>query len=191
VVVYDQGLTMAAARAWWTFRYAGLSDVRVLDGGIAAWTAAGGPVTTDVPEPGAGTFEATTGGMPLLDADGAARLARHGVLLDARAAERYAGENEPIDPVAGHVPGAVSAPQPGQVGPDGRLLAPAALREHFAASGVAPGREGGAYCGSGVTAAHTVLALHEAGVDAALYVGSWSDWVTDATRPVATGNHPG
>ncbi len=191
VVVYDQGPSIAAARAWWCFRYAGLSDVRVLDGGLAAWIAAGGAVTTEVPPPGAGTFEASFGGMPLLDAEGAAAVARHGVLLDARTAERYAGTSEPIDPVAGHIPGAVSAPQGSQVGPDGRLLAPVALRDRFAALGVAPGVAVGAYCGSGVTAAHTVLALHEAGVEAALYVGSWSDWITDESRPVATGSEPG
>ena len=106
VVVYDQGPSMAAARAWWVLRYFGVEDVRVLDGGLAAWTAAGGPTTTDAPEPGAGTIEVHAGGLPVLDAESAAGLAREGVLLDVRAAERYRGETEPIDPVAGHVPGA-------------------------------------------------------------------------------------
>ncbi len=125
--------------------------------------------------------------MPLLDADAAAALATDGVLLDARAAERFRGEVEPVDPVAGHVPGARSAPTTGNVGRDGRFLDPAALRDRFAAVGATEEAPVGAYCGSGVTAAHTVLALEVAGIPAALYAGSWSEWVTDPSRPVATG----
>lgn len=184
VVVCDQGPSMAAARAWWVFRYAGLSSVRVLDGGLAAWQEAGGPVTTDVPEPGAGTFEAHPGGMPVLDAEGAAEVARTGRLLDARSRERFRGESEPIDPVAGHIPGAVSAPST-ELAAGGRLLPPEELRARFAGLGAIEPAAVGVYCGSGVTAAHEVLALHEIGVDAALYVGSWSHWITDAGRPVA------
>jgi thiosulfate/3-mercaptopyruvate sulfurtransferase len=135
-----------------------------------------------------GDFTARRGSLPVLDADAAARLARDGVLLDARAGERYRGEVEPVDPVAGHVPGARSAPSTGNVGPDGRFLDPAALRARFAALGVTGTKQVGAYCGSGVTAAHTVLALEVAGIDAALYAGSWSEWVTDPARPVATGD---
>lgn len=194
VVVYDQATSLSAARAWWTFRYFGLADVRVLDGGFAAWTAAGGEVSVDEPADGAGDFpddfSATPGGMPMLTADDAAALARRGVLLDVRAPERYAGETEPIDPVAGHIPGAVSAPATALLEPDGRYRPAAELREHFAALGVTPGSETGAYCGSGVTAAQAALALAEAGVDAAVYVGSWSDWITDPARPVATGPTP-
>jgi thiosulfate/3-mercaptopyruvate sulfurtransferase len=190
VVVYDQGPCSAAARAWWVFRHHGLGNVQVLDGGLAAWTAAGGPVTVAVPPPGAGTFEARAGCLPLLDADGAAEVARIGVLLDARSPERYAGETEPIDAVAGHIPGAVSAPTTDNMGPDGRFLPHPELRERFTALGVRPGRPVGTYCGSGVTAAHQALALHEIGVEAPVYVGSWSEWITDPRRPVATGRTP-
>ena len=191
IVVYDHGPSFGAARAWWVLRYFGASDVRVLDGGLAAWRAAGGPVTSALPAPGAGTFEAHAGGMPVVDASGAAEVARTGVLLDARAAERFRGEHEPIDPVAGHIPGAVSAPTTENLGPDDRFLDAGVLRELFSSKGVpAAGPVGpvAAYCGSGVTAAHEVLALHEAGIEAALYAGSWSEWITDPSRPVATGD---
>jgi thiosulfate/3-mercaptopyruvate sulfurtransferase len=187
IVVYDQGLSQAAARAWWVLRHFGATDVRVLDGGLGAWLAAGGPVTTAVPEPGAGTFEAHAGGMPLLDAAGAARVALEGVLLDARVPERFRGEAEPIDPVAGLVPGAVNAPTADNLAADGRFLPADDLRDLFSHKGIREGVAVGAYCGSGVTAAHHVLALHEVGVEAARYVGSWSEWITDPNRPVATG----
>ncbi|MFE3454655.1 sulfurtransferase [Nonomuraea sp. NPDC059194] len=186
VVVYDEANSMAAARAWWTLRYFGHEDVRVLDGGFRAWTEAGLPVSKDEPSV-TGDFTARPGGMPMLTAEQAAELAGTGVLVDARAAERYRGEVEPIDPVAGHIPGAVSAPTDQNVGPDGRFLDPAALRARFAALGAVEGAEVGAYCGSGVTAAHEVLALELAGVPAALYVGSWSHWISDPARPIATG----
>ncbi|GAB3079616.1 sulfurtransferase [Pedococcus soli] len=187
VVVYDQGPGFAAARAWWVLRWAGLADVRVLDGGLTAWTAAGGATSADVPDPSPGSFVAQAGSLPVLDADAAAEVARDGLLVDARAAERFAGETEPIDPVAGHIPGAVNAPTTGNAGPDGRLLPPSELRERFSSLGIrvdtAPV---GVYCGSGVTAAHELLALHEAGIEATLYAGSWSDWISDPSRPVAT-----
>jgi thiosulfate/3-mercaptopyruvate sulfurtransferase len=127
------------------------------------------------------------GGMPAVDAAGAADLARAGVLLDARAAARYRGEVEPIDPVAGHIPGARSAPTDANVAADGRLLPAAELRRRFAEIGVDTDVAVGAYCGSGVTAAHTILALEVAGFTAALYPGSWSEWITDPGRAVATG----
>ncbi|PRX97325.1 sulfurtransferase [Allonocardiopsis opalescens] len=188
VVVYDGADSTAAARAWWLLTYHGHPDVRVLDGGYRAWTDAGLPAETGAAEPEPGGFTARPGALPVLDAEAAARLAGEGVLLDARAAERYRGETEPVDPVAGHVPGAVSAPTAANVAADGRFRPAAELRERFAALGAVPGAPVGAYCGSGVTAAHEVLALRLAGVDAALYVGSWSDWITDPRRAVATGD---
>ncbi|MCW3842197.1 sulfurtransferase [Micromonospora yasonensis] len=192
VVVYDGGDGMSAARAWWTLRWAGHRPVRVLHGGYPAWFAAGLPVSTEMPTPTPGDVTVAPGALPVLDAAEAARLAAAdaGVLLDVRAAPRYRGETEPIDPVAGHVPGAVNLPAPEYVA-DGRFPAAEALRERFAAAGVAEGAPVGAYCGSGVTAAQAVLALHLAGrPDAALYVGSWSNWVADPDRPVATGQTP-
>lgn len=188
VVVYDDADATAAARAWWLLRYFGHDAVAVLDGGYRGWVAAGLPVTADVPDVAPGGFVAVPGGMPVLDAGEAADVAAHGVLLDARSAERYRGEAEPVDPVAGRVPGAVSAPTTGNVASDGRLLPAPALRERFAALGVDGTRPVAAYCGSGVTAAQAVLALAVAGHEAALYAGSWSEWITDPERPVATGS---
>ncbi|MBB1258780.1 sulfurtransferase [Streptomyces alkaliterrae] len=188
VVVYDGGNGWGAARAWWLLRWAGHPDVRVLDGGFARWR---GPVGTDGPRPEPGDFTPEPGGMRLLDAEGAAALARRGVLLDARTAERYRGETEPIDPVAGHIPGALSAPT-GENVDDGGLLLPAdELRARFKRLGAVPEAEVGVYCGSGVSAAHQVWALAVVGLNAALYVGSWSEWVADPARPVATGADPG
>ncbi len=191
VVVYDAGGGLSAARAWWLLRYHGHPDVRLLDGGLAAWAAAGHPLTTDEPSVIEGDFTARPGGMPVLDAAAAARLARAGTLLDARAAERYRAEVEPVDPVAGHIPGARSAPTTANLQPDGTFLAPDTLRARFAELGARAGGTVGAYCGSGVTAAHEVLALTLAGIPAALYPGSWSEWVSDPSRPVATGPEPG
>jgi thiosulfate/3-mercaptopyruvate sulfurtransferase len=187
VVVYDEAESMAAGRAWWTLRYFGHTDVRVLDGGLRAWTHAGLPVTQDETPVKPGDFTAVPGGMPVLDAEQAAELAESGVLLDARAVERYRGEVEPIDPVAGHIPGAISAPTGQNVEPGGRFHTREFLRERFNTLGAVEGVPVGAYCGSGAHAAHEVLALELAGIPAALYVGSWSHWVTDPTRPVATG----
>ncbi|HMH93483.1 MAG TPA: sulfurtransferase [Streptosporangiaceae bacterium] len=191
VVVYDDADSTAAARAWWTLRYFGHRDVAVLDGGYRARTAAGQPVSAAAAKPAPGRFTAVAGGMPVIDAAGAASLARSGVLLDARAGERYRGEQEPVDPVAGHIPGAVSAPTAQNVGADGRFRPAAELQARFAGLGVPGAGAVGAYCGSGVTAAHEVLALALAGIPAALYPDSWSGWVTDAARPVATGPAPG
>jgi thiosulfate/3-mercaptopyruvate sulfurtransferase len=188
VVVYDAASSRAAARAWWLLRYFGHPDVRVLDGGLEAWMAAGYPATSEAPAPEPGDFSAGPGGMPVLDADGAAELAGRGVLLDARAPARFRGEQEPIDPVAGHIPGAVNAPSTGNICADGRFLQPELLRSAFEAAGVTDAVELGAYCGSGVTAAHEVLALELAGFDAALFPGSWSEWITDPERPVARGD---
>ncbi len=191
VVVYDAAGGLSAARAWWLLRYHGHEDTRLLDGGVAAWTRAGQALSTAEPVAAAGDFTARPGAMPVLDAAGAARLAQAGVLLDARAAERYRGEIEPIDPVAGHIPGARSAPTTGNLAGDGTFLAPDFLWARFAELGTMHRGEVGVYCGSGVTAAHEVLALAVAGVDAALYPGSWSEWISEPTRPVATGPEPG
>ncbi|OPF75367.1 sulfurtransferase [Streptomyces antioxidans] len=191
VVVYDGGQGWAAARAWWLLRWAGHPSVRVLDGGLPAWTAVGGSLTTGVPEEAEGDFVPRPGALPLLEADDAAALARRGVLLDARAGERYRGEVEPIDPVGGHIPGAVSAPTAENVTDDGHFLSAERLAERFADLGATGDAEVGVYCGSGVSAAHQVLALAVAGVPAALYVGSWSEWSSDGARPVATGPERG
>ncbi|MDG9717608.1 sulfurtransferase [Streptomyces sp. DH24] len=187
VIVYDGGQGWAAARAWWLLRWTGHPNVRVLDGGLPAWQ---GPLETAVPTPAEGDFRPVPGGAGLLDADGAATLARSGVLFDARAGERYRGEVEPIDPVGGHIPGAVSAPTSENVAADGRFLPAAELRARFTALGASDGTDVGVYCGSGVSAAHEVLALAVAGIPAALYVGSWSQWSSDPQRPVAVGPDP-
>jgi thiosulfate/3-mercaptopyruvate sulfurtransferase len=186
VVVYDDRDATAAARAWWLLRYHGHENVRVLDGGYRAWLAAGLPVSSADPAVKPGDFTARPSRMPVLDAAGAESTARTGLLLDARAGERYRGERELVDPVAGHIPGAVSAPTADNVNPDGTFRSTAELAARFAALG-AQANSVGAYCGSGVTAAHEVLALALAGIPAALYVGSWSNWITDPARPVATG----
>ncbi|MCQ4083007.1 sulfurtransferase [Streptomyces sp. RB6PN25] len=187
VVVYDGGQGWAAARAWWLLRWTGHPDVRVLDGGLAAWQ---GPLETTTPTPVPGDFTPVPGALPLLTADDAAALARRGLLLDARAPERYRGEVEPIDPVAGHIPGAVNAPTTGNVAADGRFLPANQLAQRFKALGATEDTEVGVYCGSGVSAAQEVLALAVAGIQAALYVGSWSEWTADPSRPVATGEKP-
>ena len=192
VVVYDARESYAAARAWWVLRWAGVPDVRVLDGGYAAWVAVGLPTSTEEPANRHGDMRVSPDALPTLDAAGAAALAKDGLLLDARAPERYAGETEPIDPVAGHVPGAVNSPTSEWNTADGTFRRD--LADHWAK--VTPGRDVaagavGVYCGSGVTAAHELLALAELGIDAVLYPGSWSEWIRDPSRPVATGPDPG
>ncbi|MEU3919788.1 sulfurtransferase [Streptomyces sp. NPDC029004] len=189
VVAYDADKGWGAARAWWLLRWTGHTDVRVLDGGLAAWT---GPLETKVPEPDEGTFRPAPGELPLLDADAAAELARTGLLLDARAGERYRGEVEPIDAVAGHIPGAVSAPTTENVDKDGRFFPPEWLASRFFELGATEDTKVvGVYCGSGVSAAQQALALELAGFTPALYAGSWSEWSRDPNRPVATGPQPG
>lgn len=203
VIAYDDADGSVAARAWWLLRWAGVDParVRVLDGGFAAWAQAGLPVAGsggDAPEPEpspAGDLVVRPGGMPVVDADGAAALARDGVLLDARAAARYRGETEPVDPRAGHVPGARNVPAAANAGPDGRWAPAEVLAERFRAAGVGPGVPAGAYCGSGINACAVVLALEESGLTtpqapAALYPGSWSEWSADPQRPAATGDRP-
>ncbi len=193
VVVYDEGAGMGAARAWWVLRWVGHANVRILDGGLPAWQAAGRRTESgeSAARPATGDITVRPGGMPLLDADAAAGVAAKGVLLDARAQVRYRGESEPIDPVAGHIPGAVNAPVPDSLHADGRYRDAADLRGRFAALGVSDERPVAAYCGSGVSAAQQVVALTLAGFDPALYAGSWSDWISDPHRPIATGNEFG
>jgi thiosulfate/3-mercaptopyruvate sulfurtransferase len=187
VVVYDEASSTAAARAWWLLRFYGHAEVAVLDGGFAAWVAADPPIETGHARVQAGDFDSSPGAMATVDADGAGRLARNGVLLDARAPERFSGQREPIDPVAGHIPGARNHPTLGNVDQAGRFLPAERLREGFRRAGVTTETAIGAYCGSGITAAHQVLALELAGYPASLYPGSWSEWITDPNRPVATG----
>jgi len=197
VVAYDDGNGAVAARAWWLLRWAGMpaSRVAVLDGGWAAWVADGRPTTAEPAQPAAGDVVVRPGAMPVLDADDVAALARSGVLLDARAAPRYRGETEPVDPKAGHIPGARNLPATEITGPDGRVRAPAELAERFAARGAAGATPVAAYCGSGVNAAALVLAAEHAGLRSpdhpvALFPGSWSQWSSDPSRPVATGVDP-
>jgi thiosulfate/3-mercaptopyruvate sulfurtransferase len=191
VVVYDDLGGMSAARAWWLLRQHGVADVRILDGALGAWRAAGLPLAIGWAEPPRGSITlAEPNGAGVLGIDDAASLPGVGVLLDARAPERYAGEVEPIDPRAGHIPGAVSAPTSENLGADGRFLPAEDLRERFAALGVSPGTTVGVYCGSGVTAAHTVAALAAAGIDARLFPGSWSAWSNHPDRPASTGMLP-
>ncbi|CAO5185171.1 thiosulfate/3-mercaptopyruvate sulfurtransferase [Frankia sp. AiPs1] len=249
VVVYDDAGGLSAARAWWLLRWAGVRDVRILDGALRAWRGAGLPLETGEIIPAPGDVVLTGGHLPVLDADAAGALARDGILLDARAGERYRGEVEPVDPRAGHIPGAISAATGDNLDATGRFRPADELRARFAALGVpvrataeasrsapaptpagaaaaasgagsvngaasssasalrapaatvlavppVPAQAGpadganatvGVYCGSGVTAAHQIAALAIAGVDAALYAGSWSAWSSDPARPVATG----
>jgi thiosulfate/3-mercaptopyruvate sulfurtransferase len=181
VVVYDDWGARAAARAWWLLRYHGHPDVRVLDGGWAAWQRAGGAVEEGQVTPEPGDFEAEPGHLPVVDTEDVVAVE---VLVDARASGRYAGEYEPIDPVAGHVPGAVNVPTDDNLAPDGTFKDADELRRVYAAVGAVAGADVAAYCGSGVTACHDLLALAVARVPAALWAGSWSDWVSDPSRPV-------
>lgn len=190
VVVYDGAKSLGAARAWWLLLYYGKPDVRVLNGGYAAWVAAGLPSETGAVEPETGDIVLTPGGRRLLDADGVEHyLDRHQV-LDARPADRFRGENETIDPVAGHIPGAISLPALRSLDEDGRFLTPDDLELRFTDAGVQPDKRTAIYCGSGVQACHLALAMEVAEVghyDPAVYIGSWSDWITDSDRAVATG----
>jgi thiosulfate/3-mercaptopyruvate sulfurtransferase len=167
----------------------GHPDVQVLDGGVAAWTAAGGELTDVVPGYPAARLALRTAWSRVLDRDALAARLRAGdiALIDARAPERYRGDLEPVDPVPGHIPGAISRPTAGNLGPDGRFLDPEVLRVRF--DGLGPSIASS--CGSGVTACHNALAMRIAGLpDPLLYPGSFSDWAT-AGMPVATGDDPG
>ncbi|MGW0785626.1 sulfurtransferase [Streptomyces sp. NPDC002913] len=186
VVVHTRQNPAVAARAWWVLRWAGVTDVRFLDGGFAAWQALGGPLDTGVPAPAAGTVVVRPGSLPVLTAEEAGRLAASGHLIDARGPQAYAGD--PQRAGTGHIPGAHSVP-----GSDnflaGELRDATELRALYAPH--LDGHSLGVYCGGGVSATTTVLALASLGVEAALYPGSWSAWITDPTRPAATGTLPG
>jgi thiosulfate/3-mercaptopyruvate sulfurtransferase len=191
VVAYDAAAGAIAARLWWLLRFFGHAEVRLLDGGLPAWVAAGLPLAAGPEAPVAGG-PAFIPGTPLETVRGAEELLAPAgpLLLDVRARDRYAGRQEPIDPVAGHVPGAVNVPFAGAVGPDGRFRPPDELRTLFAPvlGNRAPATVA-VMCGSGVTACHGLFALARAGFPgAALYPGSWSEWVRDPARPVARGD---
>ncbi|WP_458042229.1 MULTISPECIES: sulfurtransferase [Bacteria] len=191
VVVYDDLKSLSAARAWWVLTDAGLADVRILDGALRAWTAAGLPLEEGDVVPVPGSVALSTGRLAQVSIDEAAELAASGALLDVRAPERYRGDVEPIDPRAGHIPGSISVPTTGNVDADGRFLAPAALRVRFAEAGVDAASPVAVSCGSGVTASHAFVALRLAGLTPTLYPGSWSQWSNHPDRPVATGPNPG
>ncbi|NWA07480.1 sulfurtransferase [Pseudomonas gingeri] len=193
IVLYDDGPGMYAARAWWLLAWLGKRDgVFILDGGLKAWHGAGQPLSLNPPPATRGTFSGTTdpslqiSAQQLQERLGQASL----TLLDARAQPRFRGEVEPIDPVAGHIPGAQCAAFSDNLGADGRFLPAEQLRQRFAGQlGDRSPRELVAYCGSGVTACHNLFALSLAGYPlGTLYAGSWSEWITDPQRAVATGD---
>jgi thiosulfate/3-mercaptopyruvate sulfurtransferase len=191
VVVYDSDNALAASRLWWMLVDAGHRDVRVLNGGFAAWTAAGREVSTgEEKSPAPGNFTARPGQLPQIGGDELAQRIATGdapMIIDVRGAERYAGESEPIDPVAGHIPGAINVPSMINIGEDGKLLSPEQIAANFPDTDQGPV----VYCGSGITAAHTTLARVAAGLPVStVYPGSWSDWITDSSRPIATGDRP-
>jgi len=187
VVAYDDAGGSIASRLWFLLRWFGHQSQAVLDGGLGAW---GAPLEVEVPVVVRGTFRSSEPDRSrILDLDGVRKLA--GVpLLDARAGERYRGEKEPVDPKAGHIPGALSAPWAENLGPDGRFKSPEELRAKFAGLGAA-GPEGAVvYCGSGVNATHDLLAMELAGLtNSRLYAGSWSDW-SSRDAPIKTGSNP-
>jgi thiosulfate/3-mercaptopyruvate sulfurtransferase len=190
VVVYDESKGTLAARAWWVLRWAGLADVRILDGGLAAWRAAGYAVTATSGVARLGSVTLSAGHLPAIDAAAALRLAQTGTLIDARARDAYEGQAG--NAKTGHIPGAFSAPAGLFQEADGRLKPKEELRRVWAGvkSGSRPADQVGAYCGSGVAAAYAVAALHEIGLEASLYPGSWTEWVKQEQRPVAQGGSP-
>jgi thiosulfate/3-mercaptopyruvate sulfurtransferase len=191
IVAYDQGNSAYAARLWWLARWIGLRNVAVLDGGIAAWRAAGLPLETEMrtPQPQELAVSLAADAWVSTDTVDELRLRPRNLLIDARGAERFAGRNETLDPVAGHIPGARNRPFLDNLGTDGRFLPAEALRQRFGVLlGSVPPSSVIAMCGSGVTACHNLLALEHAGFSGArLYAGSWSEWIRDPRRPIATG----
>ncbi len=189
VVAYDDNGGLSAARVWWLLRDGGFDTVYLLDGGLAAWRAEGYELDSGDELASLGNVELGSGRMPRLELDEVLDFAGTSVLLDARATERYRGELEPVDPRAGHIPGAVSAPTTENLAPDGHFLPAAELAARFKDLG-ADGRDVAVYCGSGINAAHQIAALAEAGIDAALFPGSWSQWCGHPDLPIATGAEP-
>jgi len=190
VVAYDASGGAYAARLWWLLRYFGHQRVSLLDGGWQSWCAGGYPLAAGIETVAPAQFTAVPHPAMVIDAATVETLRRdpHALLLDARATERYEGRVEPIDPRAGHIPGALSAPYAEHLRADGRMKSPDELRAQYAALGVDAAERVACYCGSGVTAAHDIFALHLAGYpDALLYEGSWSDWSSDSARPIAVG----
>lgn len=195
IVLYDNWNRAGSARAWWVLRAAGIPDVRILDGGLAAWVAAGRGLATGGEHPHDGDVEVPhenlyAGALATLTAAQASAITDRGVLIDARAPERFRGESEPIDRAAGHIPGARNVPNGALLDDRGFFRPAAELEALFTAAGVRDAAAVGAYCGSGVTAAVDIAALRIIGIDAALFPGSWSEWSTDPIRPVATGAAP-
>lgn len=194
VVAYDDAAGMVAGRLWWMLRWVGHEAVAVLDGGWQAWQSEGRPTASGVESRSPRRFTPhVQPQMPVQVEEVIANLHNPAVkLLDARAADRYRGENETIDPKAGHIPGAISAPYAANLGADGRFLPVEALRARFQRLlGETPPEQTVLYCGSGVSAAHNLLAMTHAGLDGArLYIGSWSEWSADPARPIATGDQP-
>jgi thiosulfate/3-mercaptopyruvate sulfurtransferase len=192
VIAYDDGNGAMAARLWWLLRLAGHRDVAVLDGGIAAWRAARLAEESGEPAPLPSVYPLRFDPAAIAGSDEVAALAadRARLLLDARAAPRFRGEQEPIDPIAGHVPGARNRPLQENLDADGRFKPGTLLRAEFAAVlGARAPRDVVLMCGSGVTACHNLLAMAHAGFDGArVYAGSWSEWITDPSRPVARGD---
>jgi thiosulfate/3-mercaptopyruvate sulfurtransferase len=188
VVVMDAGPSLAASRAWWLLRWFGHTDVRVLDGGFAAWQRAGLPsVAGPVRAPGGGTFVPRPGGIRTVSIDEVGHHDRAWTLLDARAPERFRGEVEPIDPVPGHIPGAVNVPTLDALTGEGTFRSTEELLALFRAAGINPGDDVVTSCGSGVTAGHQVLALALIGVDAGLFPGSYSLWCRTPGLPIGRG----
>ena len=189
VVAYDQDTSMTASRLWWLLRYLGHNAVAVLDGGLARWTAEGRPLRAGDEHPAPNTFTGQLQPHMLVEAGDVEQLRQDPAarVIDARAPERYRGETEPLDKVAGHIPGAVNYPYLGNLAADKTFLPAEVLRQQLAlALGDVPAHQAVVYCGSGVSAAHNVLALEHAGLSGAkLYAGSWSEWCADEERPVA------
>jgi thiosulfate/3-mercaptopyruvate sulfurtransferase len=191
VVVYDAGgvpPTGAAARAWLILRWAGHDEVRVLDGGYAAWVNDARAVSTESVERPRGDVTVRPGSVQILDAAGAAERAAAHALIDVRIGGRYRGEVEPVDKVAGHIPGAVNLPLGETTDRTGRMHSAEELRVRFARLRLPVDQPIGAYCGSGVAASHAALALTVAGYEPIVYVGSWSEWISDENRPIAKGD---